>query len=416
MLMYIPFSVLVLAISFVLIALRNVANIKLQIWQIVTGGAIAVLLASQITFAAALSYIDPTVIVFLIGIFIVGDALTESGYMQYVAYRIFGYAKSVDSLVLLVMLVMGIGSMVLLNDTLAVIGTPVVLLFASQEKIDPKLMLLALAFSITIGSVASPIGNPQNILIASSGLVSNQFITFPVYLLVPTLINIALAYAVLRVLYRKEFRRGREVRVAVDVKDIKLARLCKISIAILVLGIAAYTLLEASGWKGVMNFAYIAPAAAMPILIFSDKRRKIAAGIDWSTIVFFISMFVLVGAVWQSGFAQMLVGNLGYGVGSVPVILLVNVVGSQFISNVPMVMLYLKLLAYKSVPAVAAMALAAGSTVAGNLFILGAASNIIIVTKAEKKYGHTISFWDFTRAGIIITAMNIAVYWLFLSA
>jgi Na+/H+ antiporter NhaD/arsenite permease-like protein len=60
------------------------------------------------------------------------------------------------------------------------------------------------------------------------------------------------------------------------------------------------------------------------------------------------------------------------------------------------------------------MALAAGSTIAGNLFILGAASNVIIIQNAEKKFGETISFIEFARIGILMTAINLLVYWLFL--
>jgi Na+/H+ antiporter NhaD/arsenite permease-like protein len=61
------------------------------------------------------------------------------------------------------------------------------------------------------------------------------------------------------------------------------------------------------------------------------------------------------------------------------------------------------------------LALAAGSTVAGNLFILGAASNVIIIQNAEKKFGETITFLDFAKIGIILTAINLLVYWLFLT-
>jgi Na+/H+ antiporter NhaD/arsenite permease-like protein len=61
------------------------------------------------------------------------------------------------------------------------------------------------------------------------------------------------------------------------------------------------------------------------------------------------------------------------------------------------------------------MALAAGSTVAGNLFILGAASNVIIIQNAEKKFGETITFLDFAKIGIILTTINLLVYWLFLA-
>ncbi|HOW89348.1 MAG TPA: hypothetical protein PL037_03625, partial [Elusimicrobiales bacterium] len=91
----------------------------------------------------------------------------------------------------------------------------------------------------------------------------------------------------------------------------------------------------------------------------------------------------------------------------------VSLVLSQFISNVPMAALYLPLLLRSGAETGALMALAAGSTIAGNAFILGAASNVIIIQNAEKR-GETLTFAEFARIGVPLTAVNAAVYWLFL--
>lgn len=407
---------MILAIVFVLIAVRQVGRVRLQIWQVVLGGAVAVLLTGQISPLAALSYIDPTVIVFLLGIFVVGEALTESGYIQHIAYRIFRRAGSIDSLVLLVLFGMGFASVFLLNDTVAIIGTPVVLLFAVREQINPKLMMLALAFAVTIGSVMSPIGNPQNVLIASSGLVSGEpFAAFFIHLAIPTVLNLLVAYLLLRLFYWREFSGRNLAPKGVAILDRKLAGLCKVSLAMLAASIMAYMLLLSLGSGISPNLAYIAVISALPILLLSDKRVQIVRNIDWSTIIFFISLFVLVGSVWQSGFIQGLVGVASLDFSSVPTIIAVNILGSQLISNVPMVMLYLKLLALKRLPVVAAMALAAGSTIAGNLFILGAASNVIIVQSAERRHSQTLTFVDFAKVGIPLTALNAIIYWAFLA-
>jgi len=92
-------------------------------------------------------------------------------------------------------------------------------------------------------------------------------------------------------------------------------------------------------------------------------------------------------------------------------ILLVSVILSQLISNVPLVALYLPLLVHAGAGTKEAIALAAGSTIAGNLLILGAASNIIIIQNAEKKSGDTISFLEFARIGIPLTIINVLVYY-----
>ena len=413
--MLLPLSVIVLAVSFVLIAVRQVGRIRLQIWQIILGGAIVVLLTGQISVSAAASYIDPTVITFLIGIFILGEALVRSGYIQYLSHRLFKRFRSVDHLVLAIIFSMGFASMFMLNDTMAIIGTPIIMLFAIKEWINPKLMLLSLAFAITIGSVASPIGNPQNLLVASSGLVSEPFVTFFSNLLIPTVINLFIAYIVLRLFFREEFGNKSLVHTSISIKDKGLAKLCRISIILLGISILTYVILGFIGMSNGLSFAYIAIIAALPILLFSKERVQIVKSIDWSTIVFFIALFVLVGSVWQSGFFQNTISGLHLGINQVPTILIVNILGSQLISNVPMTLLYLKLLSYTHVTTPAAMALAAGSTIAGNLFILGAASNVIIIRMAERKYKSSLSFLDFAKVGIVVTILNALVYWIFLT-
>jgi Na+/H+ antiporter NhaD/arsenite permease-like protein len=169
---------IVLTVVFALIAIRRVGNIKLQIWQIMLLGAIAVLITAQISPADAIKSIDLDVMLFLFGMFIVGQAMEESGYLSHLSYNMFKRARSTDSLILLILFGMGIASAFLMNDTVAIIGTPVVLLLAKKHDVSPKLLLLALAFAVTIGSAMSPIGNPQNILIAINGGVPNPFITF----------------------------------------------------------------------------------------------------------------------------------------------------------------------------------------------------------------------------------------------
>ena len=149
--------IIVLTIVFILIATRQIGNIRLQIWQIMSFGAIAVLITGQITASDAVKSINIDVILFLFGMFVVGEALHESGYLSHILYKFFKKADSVDSLILFILFGMGTASALLMNDTLAIIATPAVLLLARKHNISAKLLLLTLAFSITIGSVMSPI-------------------------------------------------------------------------------------------------------------------------------------------------------------------------------------------------------------------------------------------------------------------
>ena len=158
----------------------------------------------------------------------------------------------------------------------------------------------------------------------------------------------------------------------------------------------------------------VALVAAVPVLLHR-RRVHIVRKIDWGTLVFFASMFVFMQSVWDSGFFQGLMGRMSLAPVSTDVIFLVSISISQLISNVPLVALYLPVLmaAGAATPA-AAWRSAAGSTIAGNLFILGAASNVIIIQNAENKAGVTVTFWEFARIGIPLTAVNVLVYRLFL--
>jgi Na+/H+ antiporter NhaD/arsenite permease-like protein len=406
-------SVIVLALVFSLIIIRRIGSFRFQIWQIMGLGAIAVLVTLQITPLAALKAINLDVMFFLFGMFIVGEALVSSGYLSYLSAKLFRRAKSLDSLVLFILFGLGITAAFLMNDTLAIIGTPLVLLLARKANTSPKILLLALAFAVTIGTVMSPIGNPQNLLIAVNGGIANPFITFFRYLLVPTLINLFLAYLILKLFYRKHFKHNIYAESPETIKDIKLARLSQISLVLLVVLITAKIISVFAGINSDFRLTYIALAAALPIVVFSPSRFSIIRKIDWSTLIFFAAMFILMASVWNSGVFQNIINSTNMTLTALPVIMGISVVLSQFISNVPLVALYLPMLMKIGVTDTGLLALAAGSTIAGNLTILGAASNVIIIQNAEQKSGETLTFWEFFRIGLPLTIINVFVYWLF---
>jgi len=406
--------IIVLLVVLILIAVRQVGNVRFQIWQIMLFGALAVLLTGQISFGDAFRTINLDVILFLFGMFIISQALEESGYLGHLSYNLFKRAKSVDSLVLFVLFGMGIASAILMNDTLAIIGTPVVLLLAKKHRIPAKLLLLALAFAITIGSVMSPIGNPQNLLIAINGGIVNPILTFLRFLFIPTVINLFFAYVILKLFYKGKFHNEALDHTQEPIKDHKLAFLSKISLIMVVLLILLNIVLFFSGIGFSLKLTYIALVAMLPIVLFSQRKIEIFKNIDWHTLIFFAAMFVLMESIWDTGFFQSLINKTGFNTTSVGAILLISIILSQIISNVPLVALYLPMLVPAGASVTELIALAAGSTIAGNLFILGAASNIIIIQNAEKRSNETITFLEFAKIGIPLTTINFLVYFLFL--
>ncbi len=407
-------SIIVLAIVFLLISIRRIGKVNLQIWQIMLGGAIIVLLTRQIPIRDAVKSVNIDVMLFLFGMFVVGHALEESGYLSFVSYSVFKRAKNIDSLMLLILFIMGVTSAFLMNDTIAIIGTPVVLLIAKKHRIPPKLMLLTLAYAVTIGSVMSPIGNPQNLLIAISSGIKNPFVVFFKYLALPTIINLIIAYLLLKLFYREHFHNESLNHIAEPITDNNLAKLSKSALIILITLVLAKILIVSLYPDFDFRLTYIALISALPIILFSPKRMNIVKNIDWHTLIFFASMFILMESVWESGFFQSVLNSLKIDITTNIMIMIVSVVMSQLISNVPLVALYLPLLVNAGISDNGMVALAAGSTIAGNLFILGAASNVIIIQNAEKRSNETITFLEFAKVGIPLTIANTTVYWLFL--
>ena len=404
-------STIALALVLLLIAIRQLGEFKLQIWQIMLLGALLVLLSGEISPIDAASAINPDVMIFLAGMFVIGEAMRESGYLFHLFNRIFCRAKNLDQLLLLILFAMGFLSALLMNDTLAIIGTPLMLYLAQALRISPKLLLLTLAFAVTTGSAMSPIGNPQNLLIAINGSLTNPFLVFFQYLFIPTVANLVLAYLLLRLFYKSQFQQTAIEIPKECISDPTLANISRISIILLLILILAKVLAVTVQSSQHFSLTYIAIFSALPVILFSSRRWEIMKHIDWCTLVFFAAMFVLMDSVWRSGFFQSMMEESSLGFGSIPVILALSVFLSQIISNVPFVALFQPLLINPSAQEL--MALAAGSTIAGNLFILGAASNVIIIQNAEKS-GETLTFLDFARVGVPLTALNVFVYWIFL--
>jgi Na+/H+ antiporter NhaD/arsenite permease-like protein len=370
------------------------------------GGAVAVLITGQISLA--LHAINTDVMLFLFGMFIVGEAMVESGYLSTLSQRFFSYARTPDQMIFFLLFGIGFLSALLMNDTLAIIGTPLVLGLATKFRISPKLMLLSLAIAITTGSVMSPIGNPQNLLIAVNSGMETPFVTFSLYLLIPSLISLGVAFILLRFYFRTDFSTRVLVHDPILPVDNKRFFPVKCSLAIILILGAANIIVSLYGGKLLVPLPFIALFAAVPVILLGTDRVRLLKNIDWFTLVFFAAMFVLMDSVWQTGFFQSFV-DPGM-VTSIPMILLTSAIISQFISNVPFVALFQPMIMQTGGTTAQLMALAAGSTIAGNLTILGAASNVIIIQNAEKQ-GETLTFCEFAKVGIPLTVLQIVVYW-----
>ena len=391
----------ILAVVFLLIMVRRVGKFRLPIWGIMTAGTLAALLFQTISISSAISAVQLDVIAFLFGMFVFGAALDKSGLLHSVVLRGFTKAKNKRQVMLIFMITTAAAAALFMNDTVAVIGAPLAMFCAAKFGIPVVRMLLALCFAVTFGSAATPIGNPQNLLIALSG-VPDAFVTFAIYLVVPSVLCLFISY--------KFLARGISSEAVVmdksdDVFDDRLSSICKISFVLILLAVAARIVGSFFGYE--VSFIWIAAAGALPLLLFSSKRLELLKSVDYCTLIFFVSMFILMEAVWESGVLQVLLPeSLTV---SIPVMVTAGAVVSQFVSNVPFVLMVLPLLETAAASVPLYMAASAGCTAAGALTILGAASTIIIIQRAEKE-GESLSFLTFLKSGIPITLAAVVIY------
>jgi len=147
-----------------LIVVRRAGALRVAIWQAMLAGAVIVLLTGATTPAHARDAIDWDVMLFLFGMFVVGEALVESGYLFFVSYRLLRRVRSSGGLVLAVLAGSGLASALLMNDTLAIIGTPLMLLLARQHGLPPQLLLALAAASTLAGNLLVP-GAASNVII-----------------------------------------------------------------------------------------------------------------------------------------------------------------------------------------------------------------------------------------------------------
>lgn len=416
----------IFAITYGAVVLRNVRGFALPIWAILLGGAVAMIFAGSISVPDAYRAVNLPVMAFLFSMFTLVTALDISGALEGFANALLRRAKKPEDVIYLTFFGFALGSSVLMNDTLALMGTPIMITLARRMNVSARPLLLTLAFAITIGSVVTPMGNPQNLLIALASGISAPVIGFASYLLLPTLLNLGATYFVLRFLFRAEFTKARhvlkETRFLQETSRITDGRLARLSVALVVFTLAlilAVDLLEILGINQPIGISEVSLLGAVLLLLLSGRAREIMEAMDWGILLLFAGLFVLMQSLSNNGIIALIaryLPNLSKGDPNASLfsIIVAGFLLSQVISNVPMVALYIPVmqsLNYGSHDVYAWAALAGGSTLAGNLTILGAASNLIIIEQAERR-GERLGFAQFLRVGVLISALNFVILYI----
>ncbi len=403
----------VFALVYALIILRRMGRHKVEVWMAMLIGAMLFIGLGLMSLDDALAVINANVMLFLVGTFLVVEVMVQTGLLQYLAIKFIQAAKGPSRLLLLVIVFVGIASAFLVNDAVVLVMTPIVIAACSLVGARKMPYLIAVALSSNIGSALTPIGNPQNVLIKiESGIGTLGFMG---KMAIPVALGLAIEYLILRAIYRRDLQGQFECSLP-DARE----NITNRSGALAVGGIAVAVVLgfitsDLTGWPIALT-AIVGGSAA---LLISGDRRRTVKGIDWGTIVFFASMFVVMGAVERSGLVTWLSEPFSStlfagGWESVISIFGLSAAVSQVTSNVPFVAIMLPIFRAAAADPGQWLALAAGSTLAGNLTLLGAASNVIVLEAAESR-GETFSFTEFLRAGLPIGLVTMAIAGAFLA-
>ncbi len=412
-------AVVVFVVAYVLIATEWTHKLLAAL-----GGA-AVLLALGVTDSEHAFYshetgVDWDVIFLLFGMMVIVGVLRRTGVFEYIA--IWAAKRAGGSplrVMILLTLITATASAFLDNVTTVLLIAPVTLLVCDRLGINPVPFLIAEVMASNIGGAATLIGDPPNIIIASrSGLTFNDFLVHMTPLVVIELIVFTL---VLPRLFKGSF--------AVDPDRVsnvmRLNEREAIQDRALLIKSGAVLLLVLVGFVG-HAFLHVEPAivallgAGILVLISKVQTRDYMNSVEWQTLLFFAGLFIMVGALVKTG----VIGKLAELVGdatdgkpllAVMLILVVSAVLSGIVDNIPYVAtmspVVLELTKGVTDPAhVHALwwALAAGADFGGNATAVGASANVVVIGIALRA-GSPISFWEFTRKGLVITAITIAV-------
>ena len=361
-------------------------------------GAVVLYEAGAIDGGGILEAIDFPTLIVLFGLMMLSAQYAVCGFYDWCSARIAATRASPGAILGHTVLVAGVLSAILANDVVVFAMTPMLIRGLLRRGLDPRPYLIALAGASNAGSAATVIGNPQNILIGQVGQL--DFWAFLAACGPPAAFGLVTVVAVVAFVWRRSLREpaGRQAPTEIPAMD-------RLGVGKAVLATIALLALFTTPLSHVTGVLVVAA-----VLLVSRRlaTREILGLVDWHLLVLFAGLFVVTAAFAQSGLATDTLAALraaGIDPHGLPALASLTLAGSNTIGNVPTVVLLLAIL--EDLPAEALYALAALSTLAGNLLIVGSLANIIVVERASQS-GVTLGFGEHARCGIPITLLSFA--------
>lgn len=397
-------AVAIFGFTYLLISGRRLKILPLNRPAAALLGAVLMVACGVMTPKQAYAAVDYGTIVLLLGMSLISAYLHLAGFFGWAADVVLRFADTPERLLLYLILLSGVLSALLVNDTVCFMLTPLVVAVVVRGQLPLLPYLLALAMSANIGSVATLVGNPQNMIIGHlSGI---PFLRFSITLLPVAAVSLAIQYAVLRFGFRYVLRQAKIQKHEPDYPAAPMNRRL-VSITVAALGLVFV------GFVAGYNLAWTALTGAALVMVLARRdTHEVLKLVDWHLLLFFAGLFIVVEGLNSTGLPDDIYKHTQALFGKRSVAQAWNfawfsAIGSNIFSNVPFVLVAGKWIPAFAEPELMWKVMALATTFAGNLTILGSVANIIVVESARQHI--EVGFWDYAKYGIPVTVLSIVV-------
>jgi Na+/H+ antiporter NhaD/arsenite permease-like protein len=362
-------------------------------------GAVLMVAAGVLTPGEAGAAVNGDTLGLLLGMMILSAYLGEAGFFRWASHRVIRAVHSPRTLLWALVFTAGGLSALLVNDTVCLMVTPLVVAIVDETELPPLPYLLAVAFGANAGSAATLTGNPQNMIVGTlSGI---PYARFAAALVLPALVSLALVAAILHLVFRRDLPRRRlTTRLARPPLDAPLLAKALAALAAALLG---FLLGFPLSWTALF-------AAALCMAIAGRAPREALGRVDWPLLVFFAGLFIVVAGIARAGVAARMYEAIAPVLGAgawrqLAVFSAFSVAASQVVSNVPFVILAGEWIPRLADPELLWLGTALAATLAGNLTPVGSVANLIVLELAGPR--GRVGFGRFTAIGALVTAATL---------
>lgn len=390
-----PLAAAVFALTYLVLGLGALPPLRLDRTGATLVGATLMVAIGALSPADAVRAVDVATLALLFGMMVVAAHLRLAGFFGWAGRRILLVTRSPRVLLVLTVVWSGVLSALFVNDTVCVLLTPLVLEIVTAAGLPAVPFLLAVALGANAGSVATVVGNPQNMMIATAGAI--PYTRFAAALTPVALGALAITAGVLVLLC------GRSLPHSLPAPHAPVRTRLHRALLIKTLVVAGLLLLA-------MLLGVAPPLAAMAaasLLLVTRRVRpeRVHRLVDGSLLAMFAGLFVVVAGVTRTGLVDTMLSALSGVLEGPHGLIVVTTVLSNLVSNVPAVMLLERAATTAADPTLAHLRLAMAATLAGNLTLVGSIANLIVVSQAGPDA--RVGFLAYARVGVPVTLLTL---------